>query len=259
MGVSVVRDVTQPTWSCCGAWCLTFLGSAQAACATLALALALSHVSVEPAAGQTADRPSISVARAIAAQPSTQVAFPIRVGKAPRDSFARVRGLPPTATLSQGHSIAPGAWAVPLNALSDLTIAVPAMAAGSTDVSVTLVGPDGLVLAEAKSTLVIAPPPPSPPSTPYDRQRAVQFLQKGNEQLSQGLVAPARQFYERAADLGLAEAALAMAATYDPVELGRLGLRGIQPDANEARRWYERARALGAEQAEQRLQRLNGM
>jgi TPR repeat protein len=81
-------------------------------------------------------------------------------------------------------------------------------------------------------------------------------LQKGNEQLAQGLVAPARQLYERAADMGLAQAAMALAATYDAAELGGSSLAGIQPDAKEARRWYERARALGAQAAEQRLQRL---
>jgi TPR repeat protein len=69
-------------------------------------------------------------------------------------------------------------------------------------------------------------------------------------------VAPARQLYERAADLGLAEAAMALAATYDAAELASPHLRGIRPDAKEAKRWYERARALGAPEAGQRLQRL---
>jgi TPR repeat protein len=74
--------------------------------------------------------------------------------------------------------------------------------------------------------------------------------------LAQGRVAPARQLDARAADLGLAEAAMALAATYDAAELKQPHLRGIRPDAREARRWYERARALGAPDAAQRLQRL---
>jgi hypothetical protein len=51
---------------------------------------------------------------------------------------------------------------------------------------------------------------------------------------------------------------MALAATYDAAELDRPHLRGVRPDANEARRWYERARALGAGDAVQRIQRLGG-
>lgn len=182
-----------------------------------------------------------------------QVPFPIRVGRVPRNSFVRVRGLPPSAALSGGHSIAPGAWAVPLNALPILKITLPATVAGEAEVMVTLVGQDGSVLAEARSTLVIAAPPGS---SPEDRKRALRFLQKGDKQLAGGMVAPARLLYERAADLGLAQAAMALAATYDPAELSLSHLRGIQPDANQARRWYARARALGAPEAGQRLRRL---
>ena len=39
-------------------------------------------------------------------------------------------------------------------------------------------------------------------------------------------------------------------------ELERLNVRGIQPDAKEARRWYERARQLGATDTNKRLERL---
>ena len=66
----------------------------------------------------------------------------------------------------------------------------------------------------------------------------------------------ARLFYERAADAGLAQAAMSLAATFDADELAKLQVRGIQADAKEARRWYERARQLGAAEAEQRLRRL---
>jgi hypothetical protein len=220
------------------------------------LTLALGQVLGHATCAQTSDRPTIAVARSIAAEPSTRVALPIQVGQVPPKSFVRLRGLPTTVALSEGHAIALGTWAVPLNALRDLTMAVPATAVGSADVVVALVGSDGSVLVETRFTLVISPSPTAPPSSPYDRQRAMQYLRKGKEHLAQGLVAPARQLYERAADLGLAEAAMALAATYDVAELKQLHLRGVQPDAKEAKRWYERARALGAPDAGKRLQRL---
>ncbi len=51
-----------------------------------------------------------------------------------------------------------------------------------------------------------------------------------------------------------------MAATYDPVELERLNVKvqGVAADRGEARKWYERARALGAPEADDRLARLGG-
>jgi TPR repeat protein len=56
--------------------------------------------------------------------------------------------------------------------------------------------------------------------------------------------------------MGLAEAAMALAGTYDAAEFPRLNVQGIEPDTKEAKRWYERARELGAEEADSRLRRL---
>lgn len=254
-----------------------------------------------PAMAQSSPRPAITVAATIPAEPASQAAFPIRVGPAdavPRNSFVRLRGLPPMAALPDGHSIAPGAWAVSLSALPSLRITLPAGATGRSDIVITLVAVDGSVLAEAKSTLAIAaarqpdksqpkldgaPPPAAsilragvplqaPPAaagssgpvprfapqamTPQDREQALRLLKRGDAQLEDGNVSAARLLYERAADAGLAQAAMALAATFDAEEMARLELRGVPPDAKEARRWYERARQLGASDAEERLRRI---
>jgi TPR repeat protein len=143
---------------------------------------------------------------------------------------------------------------VPLNALPGLRIVLPETVPGEMEVVVTLVAVDGAVLSRAISTLTIAAPSALGDDT---RKRALQFLQRGNARLAEGQLAPARALFERAADLGLAEAALALAATYDPAEPVPPRLRGVPPDAKEARRWYERARTLGAPEAGQRLRRLD--
>jgi hypothetical protein len=240
--------------------------------------------------------PSIEVADTIVAEPATVIPFPIRVGPAraiPRNSFVRVRGLPPVAALTEGYSIGPGSWAVPLQALTDLKVTLPVATDGPANVTVSLVAVDGKVLAEVRTTLVVSsplrssrPPPsgapapafetsasqpqpaggpePGPPVmspsavavTPADRERALQLLKRGEEQLAQGLVAPARLLFERAADLGLAEAAMALGATYDAAELDKPYLRGIGADASKAQHWYERALELGASEADMRLRRL---
>jgi TPR repeat protein len=251
---------------------------------------------------QASARPGITVAATISAEPAGETAFGIRVGPAdavPRNSFLRVRGLPPMAALSEGHSIAPGTWAVSLAALPDLRIMLPAGAAGRSEIVITLVGVDGSVLAEANATLAIAaarqlergqprrdatgppntatilragtplqpppeaadprgPVPPAPAVTPQDRERAQRLLNKGDAQLEEGNVSAARLLYERAAEAGLAQAAMALAATFDAAEFARLKLRGIDADPKEARRWYERARQLGAADAEERLRRIGG-
>jgi hypothetical protein len=267
----------------------------------LAAVVALANVMIvlaragDPANAQASGTPTIEVAATITGEAQTQVPFPIRVAPAalvPANCFVRVRGLPPTVALSDGYSIAPGLWAIPLRALPGLKMLLPVGAEERADVVVSLVTVDDWVLVEARTTLIVktpqrsdalpqpeapvaiipTPPPPpvptqrmereAPPPVPEPtilsevRERALKLKEKGDEQLAQGLVAPARLLYERAAELGLAQAAMALAATYDESELTSPNLRGISPDANEAKRWYERARQLGAGDADQRLRRL---
>jgi TPR repeat protein len=75
---------------------------------------------------------------------------------------------------------------------------------------------------------------------------------------ARGSILVARQYFELAADAGLAGAALRLAATYDPAELQRLEVPGVVPDRDLARKWYERARELGAREAEAPLAWLSG-
>jgi hypothetical protein len=233
---------------------------------------------------QAAD-PQLSVASTISAEPGARVPFQIRVTpEAPRDSFVRVRGLPSTSALSDGYAIAAGSWTVALDALPDLYIMLAPVPEGPFAILITLLGGDGAVLSEVRCSLIVAATPPQreaapgsadmlksgsaeslsllapapvPVMSPENRVRAAHFLEKGDELLAEGNIAPARLLYERAIGLGLAQAAMALAATYDPSELSKLNAQGIAPDISEARRWYERARELGAKVADERLRRLD--
>lgn len=103
--------------------------------------------------------------------------------------------------------------------------------------------------------------PPAPANlTADEKQRAERLVISGDRHLEQGNIGAARQFFQRAAEAGLALGAIKMAATYDPSELDRLGVKvqGAIPDRAEARKWYERARTLGAPEAEDRLARIGG-
>lgn len=236
---------------------------------------------LEMAQGGGAQAPRIAVLSTVVAEPGSQMPLQIRIAPAdaiPKNSFVRLRGLPPTASLSGGHSISPGAWAVPLNGLPHLSLNLPASVSGKSELLISLVGEDGKLLAEARVSLVIQPqapaavptppgaatpaaPPPRaevPALAPADRQNAEKLVARGERDLDLGNVAQARQFFLRAAQIGLARGALMMAATYDPRELARMHAVSVQPNIAEARRWYMRAGELGAPEAAQKLATLGG-
>ena len=352
------------------------------------------------AAESSAAKLGIRVAPVILAEPEVETSIIIQVGpdsSIPRQTFLRLRGLPLMAKLSEGHIVSPGVWAVPLSALPSLRLLAPLSSSGRTEIHMSLVGVDGGMLAETKSSLVVAPdwllgssgqrqdvtravpqsrpeiaaatpppvaPPPiaapvveartipavveqprapaAPPAPPAvmpapkpapvaavpqlpaaptpvpptpqpatrpeaqapvvaalppaaapiappaplpppaaaravpspapaavapvakpppqlsaaDRERAESMVQRGDAFWRQGNFAAARQFFRRAADMGLAAGALRMGATFDPVELSSVTVVGLNPDLKEASTWYERARELGAPEAGARLSRL---
>jgi TPR repeat protein len=75
------------------------------------------------------------------------------------------------------------------------------------------------------------------------------LVERGDRLFGVGDIASARLFYERAADAGDGQAALRLGETYDPAFLERAQLR-VQGDRALAVFWYQRARELGASEAE---------
>jgi hypothetical protein len=118
------------------------------------------------------------------------------------------------------------------------------------DPGVSIVQARPVPRAEAMAVSTIAPPPPSaalpqpatqlenpsPPSAPpamadpraNPRSSAAELWRYWcAEFLSAGDITLARLYYERAADAGSGLAALQLGATFDPVTLGRAGIRGV--------------------------------
>jgi TPR repeat protein len=89
-----------------------------------------------------------------------------------------------------------------------------------------------------------------------DREEVTVLLKRGKDLIASGDIAAARLILKRAADANDAEAALALAATYDPYVLRGLKVYGFAADAEMARAWYEKARVLGSSAASQRLEML---
>lgn len=233
-------------------------------------------------AQQQQQRIILNLSPVMLVEPASKSPFPIQVGPQEallKNSFVRIRGLPPAAALSEGHAISPGAWAVPLAGLLSLGIVLPVGLQGRWDVVVALVTIEGTVLTEAKTMLVVGPaqliapqeaqPQQSPtsvaslgkPDAPMadspERERALVLHEKGKELLQDGNIQPARMLFRRAAEKGLAQSALALGGTYDPVELAKIRVLGLQPDVAAARRWYDKAQQLGAPEAAARLRRLD--
>lgn len=108
-----------------------------------------------------------------------------------------------------------------------------------------------------RNTAPAAPVAPAPPAMrPEERERALKLHARGDVEFDGGDIAAARMLYQRAAEAGLPEAAMAMGMTFDPAELGRRGVRGLKGDPEVARKWYSRAQDLGAPGAAERISRL---
>lgn len=269
------------------------LGLAVAAISLAAL------IALEGLDAQQVDLPQITVAPAIVAEPASHVLLAIRVGPPEallKKCFLSLRGLPPGVSLTEGHPVSAGSWAIPLSGLPTLAARIPPNISGRAEVTISLISMEGSLLALARTTLVVEPAakkalqgnaPPEPPQPQsalvappaavsagsQDRKppevvprpaglsgekttRAERALALGEKYFANGSIIAARQFFQRAADAGLAAAALRLAATYDPVELERSQVQGVVPDRDLARRWYQRARDLGAPEAEERLAKL---
>ena len=117
------------------------------------------------------------------------------------------------------------------------------------------------VAAEAVPAIALDPPkaeraPPSLIIRQMDRDELAFLVRRGEIFINSGDVAAARLMLQRAAEAGDVHAALALASTFDPNTIQKLGIQGLAADEAMARLWYERAAQFGSPEAPQRLQQL---
>jgi len=89
-----------------------------------------------------------------------------------------------------------------------------------------------------------------------DRDEVNMLVKRGEEFLMTGDFAAARLMLQRAAEAGDPHASLVLGATYDPIEVNHLGVRGIVASVATARTWYEKAEQFGSAEARRRLELL---
>ena len=75
------------------------------------------------------------------------------------------------------------------------------------------------------------------------------LMKRGQDFLNEGDFAAARLLFERAANAGSAEAALALGSTYDPSVIKQLGAVSVSPDPDRALKWYATAADRGSSDA----------
>jgi len=172
----------------------------------------------------------------------------------PARSAIAIRDLPDGASLSSGRPFGAGEWNLRPDEIANLTMRLPDDQTGTSDLRVELVAADGAVLARTATRLAVAPPPTAGLAVRSgEADRIVDLIAHGQKMIDVGYFAGARAYYERAAEAGSGEAALAVGATYDPAFVAALGAQGIKPDPEAAETWYARAAALGIADREARL------
>lgn len=98
-----------------------------------------------------------------------------------------------------------------------------------------------------------AQPEPQPVALHLDPAEIAILLKRGQEYLKNGDLVSARLLLKRAAAAGSADGAFALAQTFDPVVVTRIGVIGVSPNAEKAREWYQKAAQLGSGLATQQL------
>jgi hypothetical protein len=111
--------------------------------------------------------------------------------------------------------------------------------------------------APTQTAPVQATPQSAPkPVVGLDENEINTLIKRGKNLLNDGDFAAARVLFERAANAGSAEAALALGSTYDPNVIKRLGAIMVKPDIERARNWYQFAADRGSAAASLQLANL---
>src|SRR5215472_9138799 len=100
------------------------------------------------------------------------------------------------------------------------------------------------------------PAPIVKPAVILDENEIDTLIRRGKNLLNDGDFTAARVLFERAANAGSAEAALALGSTYDPNVIKRLCAIMVKADVEIARKWYQLAAERGSAAASLQLANL---
>jgi len=185
--------------------------------------------------------------------------LPLRVQpeEALADTFILVlSGLPAKADVQGAERIGSDSWLLPGNSIANLQITMPEWSTSLTEVGVELRRTSGAIAARTRAWIAVPPPAMLQATAKIDQAALRELVQRADQLLGRGDIVAARAVYERAAEMGSAQAALALGSTYDPNRLWSLGVFGMVGNKDRARQWYTRADQLGHAAAKDRLKSL---
>lgn len=209
----------------------------------------------------------------------------------------KITGLPASAYLTAGKKISDNTWILKDGEEDGINLFVPQSNSPKFDISVSAIETNTGELAapikemtvaiddvkvEDETVLQITPasappetaiparatqqetiesePAPAPSITPIKPVLSAEvtgLLGKGDMLMKTGDLIIARQFYNRAFQMGAAEGAMGVAKTYDPTVFAEMKVQGITPDAVKAAEWYEKAKQAGVTEADAALTTLS--
>jgi TPR repeat protein len=174
-------------------------------------------------------------------------------------------GLVLGAQLSTGARVSDASWQLLARDLKDVYVHAPKDFVGTMNATIELLSRNKRLMESRAVRLEWIPKPsaPQPNNNPASEAlgvramapEAANLIERGRDLLRSGDVASARLLFQRLADVGIADAALALAATYDPRYLAERNLIGVVGDVAKARDWYHRASELGSIEAGRELAR----
>jgi TPR repeat protein len=176
------------------------------------------------------------------------------------DASIVIAGLAPGSAMSAGAPAGPNAWQLPTANLRDAAVMPPRGFVGVMNLTLELRLGDGTVLDRTGLQLDWAGKDnlaSSEPQRQLDAAEIALLLKNGTVLMGNGDIVAARLMFQRAAEAGDAPAAFALAETYDPAVLEKMGTKGaIKADIALAQKWYAKAKDLGSTAARERLARI---
>jgi hypothetical protein len=197
-----------------------------------------------------------------------------------RPRFLSVRSIPKELSLSAGFRLR-NSWFVPFDGSQQLQLISPAGFEGNIVLEVFFYHDShGLPIGRDFVSIILRPPRAAPNasetsslqtstmrSLPTSQESAsltgnrfqlsaaeeASALARGADMMRRGDIASARLLFKDLAARASAKGARAMGESYDPVLLRRVFIAGLEPNLEEAKKWYKKAVELGDEEALKRL------
>ena len=209
----------------------------------------------------------VDVQKAFANEP---LSLGVSVDSAAADESLMLAGLALGTRLSAGVPVSEASWQLALRDLNGVYVYAPKDFVGIMNTAIELLSANQRLIESRAARLEwIAKSNSTPPMKqieseavnapvvpPMNPENAA-LMEKGQVLMRSGDIASARLLFQRLANAGIADAALALAATYDPRYLAQHNLIGVAGDQTKAHNWYQRASELGSTEAGRILARID--